>query len=97
VGRVTSFAVGSFVLAAAAAPVAAQTGASGKTMTDQQRQSRYQVSQMERMLEGAVEHGATLFRDHLQSVLPAASMLRGRLRLRAQWRCLTTNEADHVY
>jgi len=82
VGRVTSFAVGSFVLAAAAAPVAAQTGASGKTMTDQQRQSRYQVSQMERMLEGAVEHGATLFRDHLQSVLPAQMLISDSARVR---------------
>lgn len=36
----------------------------------QQRELRYQVSQMERMLEGAVEHGATIIRERLQPALP---------------------------
>jgi hypothetical protein len=36
----------------------------------EQRQSRYQIGQMERVLEGAVEHGAAVTRDRLQAVLP---------------------------
>jgi len=35
-------------------------------------QSRYQIAQMERVLEGAVEHGATITRDRLKAVLPPA-------------------------
>jgi len=35
-------------------------------------QSRYQIAQMERVLEGAVEHGATVTRDRLKAVLPPA-------------------------
>jgi len=35
-------------------------------------ESRYQVGQMERVLEGAVEHGATVTRDRLKAVLPPA-------------------------
>jgi hypothetical protein len=33
-------------------------------------ESRYEIGQMERVLEGAVEHGATLTRDRLKAVLP---------------------------
>jgi hypothetical protein len=33
-------------------------------------QSRYEIGQMERVLEGAVEHGAALTRDRLKAVLP---------------------------
>jgi hypothetical protein len=35
-------------------------------------ESRYQIGQMERLLEGAVEHGATITRDRLKAVLPPA-------------------------
>jgi hypothetical protein len=77
-----SIVAGGVVLAATAAPVAAQTSAPAKTTTDQQRQSRFQISQMERMLEGAVEHGATLFRDHLQSILPAQYLISENARVR---------------
>jgi hypothetical protein len=35
-------------------------------------ESRYQIGQMERVLEGAVEHGATITRDRLKAVLPPA-------------------------
>ena len=31
-------------------------------------EQRYQIGQMERVLEGAVEHGVTVIRDHLQTV-----------------------------
>src|SRR5471030_1133312 len=34
------------------------------------RQTHYQIGVMERVLEGAVEHGAALIRDRLQAVAP---------------------------
>ncbi len=49
-----------------AANLAAQSKAADATL----QQQRYQITQMERMLEGAVEHGATVIRDRLQAVLP---------------------------
>jgi hypothetical protein len=36
----------------------------------QVRESRYQLGQMERVLEGAVEHGATVIRDRMQGLMP---------------------------
>jgi hypothetical protein len=38
-------------------------------------ESRYQIGQMERVLEGAVEHGATITRDRLKAVLPPGDTL----------------------
>jgi len=40
-----------------------------------ERESRYEIGQMERVLEGAVEHGATVTRDRLKSVLPPGDTL----------------------
>jgi hypothetical protein len=39
--------------------------------TAEQKQSRYQIGVMERVLEGAVEHGVTMTRDRVQALLPA--------------------------
>src|SRR5256885_12045752 len=50
-------------LAASAWPAAAQTAAA-RTAAEQ----RYQIGQMERVLEGAVEHGVTVTRDRLQAL-----------------------------
>jgi hypothetical protein len=50
-------------VAASAAP-AAQMPAAARAAADQ----RYQIGQMERVLEGAVEHGVTLTRDRLQAL-----------------------------
>ena len=51
----------------------APLGAGAQTSVDRsETQSRYQIGQMERVLEGAVEHGATLTRDRLKAVLPPA-------------------------
>ena len=36
------------------------------------RQVHYQIAMMERVLEGAVEHGATIIRDRLQAIAPDA-------------------------
>jgi hypothetical protein len=37
----------------------------------QVKESRYQIGQIERLLEGAVEHGATVIRDRLVAIMPA--------------------------
>jgi len=47
-----------------ASPAFAQTADS--------RQTHYQIGVMERVLEGAVEHGAALIRDRLQAIAPDA-------------------------
>jgi hypothetical protein len=41
----------------------------------QLRESRYQLGLMERVLEGAVEHGASVIRDRLQTLMPADMLL----------------------
>jgi hypothetical protein len=51
-------------VAATAAPASAQTAAAARAATEQ----RYQIGQMERVLEGAVEHGVTITRDRLQAL-----------------------------
>ena len=48
----------------------------------QLKESRYQVAQMERVLEGAVEHGATVMRDRLRLVLPTDMLLTESARAR---------------
>jgi hypothetical protein len=53
------------------APAAAQTAAAPPKASAEQKLSRYQIGVMERVLEGAVEHGVTMTRDRLQAVLPA--------------------------
>ena len=57
---------------AAAAPASAQTAAqtaaaSGRAAAEQ----RYQIGQMERVLEGAVEHGLSVTRDRVQALAQA--------------------------
>jgi hypothetical protein len=61
-------------LCAVAAPAAAQgvTSLAAARAEADQKHSRYQIGQMERVLEGAVEHGATMMRDRLQAVMPPA-------------------------
>jgi len=61
------------VAAAAAAPAAAQPGISARAAAEQ----RYQIGQMERVLEGAVEHGATIIRDRMQALaqMPADMLI----------------------
>jgi len=46
------------------------------------KQSRYQIGQIERVLEGAVEHGATVIRDRLQAIMPADMLLTENARAR---------------
>ena len=52
------------VAAAVVTPAAAQTAVPARAAAEQ----RYQIGQMERVLEGAVEHGVTIIRDHLHAL-----------------------------
>jgi hypothetical protein len=55
------------MVTAAVVPAAAQTAASAATARVA-GQERYEIAQMERVLEGAVEHGVTVTRDRLQEL-----------------------------
>jgi hypothetical protein len=85
IGRVIAAAVagglvvGGGVLCAQTAP--ARPGAD---LQDAMRlkESRYQIGQMERLLEGAVEHGATMIRDQLQAMMPSDMLLAENARAR---------------
>jgi hypothetical protein len=46
------------------------------------KESRYQIGQMERLLEGAVEHGASVIRDRLAAMMPADMLLTEDARAR---------------
>ncbi len=76
--------VGAQAPAPAADPVAQTAAPAPKPEpTDaEQKQSRYQIGVMERVLEGAVEHGASMTRDRLQKVVPAAMLLTDNARVR---------------
>ena len=78
-GRIVTTA--GLVLGTAGILAAAQNGVAART-TAEQKQSRYQIGVMERVLEGAVEHGATVTRDRLQAVLPAQMLLSENARVR---------------
>jgi len=58
-----------------AAPAWAQGSGSSARAEAEARQSRYQIGQMERLLEGAVEHGVTLIRDRFQKLTNAPADL----------------------
>jgi hypothetical protein len=45
-------------------------------------QLRYQIGTMERVLENAVEHGASVWRDRLQAVAPVQALLLDNARVR---------------
>src|SRR5580704_18983870 len=61
--------IAALVAGACAPPASAQTLAA--RVATEQKQSRYQIGVMERVLEGAVEHGVTMTRDRVQALLPA--------------------------
>jgi hypothetical protein len=68
------------VVTLAAAPLAAQ--GQQPRPTPQQRDLRYQIATMERVLEGAVEHGAKVTRDRMQAIVPAEMLLSDNARVR---------------
>lgn len=77
---------------ALSSPAAAQTREQRPPATAQQtaaleqvlqlKESRYQIGQIERLLEGAVEHGATVIRDRLLAIMPADMLLTENARAR---------------
>jgi hypothetical protein len=80
--------VAALALAASAAPGAAQTAPDqaaaqpAPRSADDRVQTRFQISQLERLLEGAVEHGATLFRQRFQAALPSQLLITDNARAR---------------
>jgi hypothetical protein len=83
----------SLLVGGSAASVAAQGSApqAPETRTMPRRQSqprspldqlRYQIGTMERVLENAVEHGAAIWRDRLQAVVPSQTLLLDNARAR---------------
>ena len=62
--RLASILTVGIVAAAGVAPAAAQTAVPARAVAEQ----RYQIGQMERVLEGAVEHGLANTRDRLQAL-----------------------------
>jgi hypothetical protein len=73
--RAFSTLVAGLLLGAAATPAQSQPAV-------EQRQQRYQIGVMERVLEEAVEHGANLTRDRLQAVVPADMLVSEGARVR---------------
>jgi hypothetical protein len=67
------------VVLAFAATASAQTP---DRITAEQKQSRYQIGVMERVLEGAVEHGVTNIRDRLQTFGPTEMLISENARAR---------------
>lgn len=55
-------------------------GAASRAAAD--REQRYRIATMERVLEGAVEHGASITRERLQAFLPADMLLSENARVR---------------
>jgi hypothetical protein len=66
--------IAALVLGTGVASASGQTAAAPR-LSNEQKQLRYQIGVMERVLEGAVEHGVTVTRDRLQAVLPAEIQL----------------------
>src|SRR6478752_4798670 len=73
--------VAGLTLCVAAAPAAAQ-GVVPVRSEAEQKQSRYQIGQMERVLEGAVEHGVTNIRERLQALGPTELLISNNARAR---------------
>ena len=86
---ITTVLVGGLMVGAGVMPAGAQGAAAARPAADPQRdqartqvraadrlrQARYQISQMERMLEGAVEHGATVVRERVQAAMRAQTFV----------------------
>jgi hypothetical protein len=89
---IASVIIGGLVVGAAATPSAAQatatpppvaqTNVAQPTAPRVPQPSRYQIAQMERLLEGAVEHAATVWRDRMQTMLPTETLITENARVR---------------
>lgn len=79
----TAMAMGLAALAGAQPPDARTPGGPAVRQEQQRlREARYQIGQMERVLEGAVEHGATVMRDRLAAAMPSDMLLAENARAR---------------
>jgi hypothetical protein len=76
VKRIALVALGAVIMNANAA--SAQT----RQSVADQKQARYEIAQMERVLEGAVEHGVANIRDRLQAVGPTELLISDNARAR---------------
>lgn len=65
-----------------AASLSAQTAAPSQPTPAEQKESRYQIGVMERVLEGAVEHGVTNIRDRLQVLGPTELLITDNAKAR---------------
>ena len=74
-------AVNAAVANAQTVTVLSETPATARASGDT-KQSRYQIGQMERVLEGAVEHGVSNIRDRLQSFGPTELLISDSARAR---------------
>src|SRR5262245_10653502 len=86
---VVSLLVGGSAASVAAQGSAPQAPEQTRTMPRRQGQPRgpldtlrYQIGTMERVLENAVEHGATIWRDRLAAVVPSQTLLLDNARAR---------------
>lgn len=84
IGSAMVMVVAGAAAAAAQAPARPAPAAQSVETAEMQklREGRYQIGQMERLLEGAVEHGATVIRDRLQALMPADMLLAENARAR---------------
>jgi hypothetical protein len=76
VKRIALVVVGAVTISAGAA--SAQT----RQSVADQKQARYEIAQMERVLEGAVEHGVANIRDRLQALGPTELLISENARAR---------------
>jgi len=84
IGTGMAFGQGSDAATAATAATARTEPTPASRRLDELRlkESRYQIGQMERLLEGAVEHGATIIKDRLAAVMPSDMLLTENARAR---------------
>jgi hypothetical protein len=69
------------VLGAISMNVGSASAQTRQSVADQ-KQARYEIAQMERVLEGAVEHGVANIRDRLQSFGPTELLISDNARVR---------------
>ena len=82
VKRMVLVVLGAVAVNAAVASAQTVTTRPSEPSAQTQKQSRYQIGQMERVLEGAVEHGVANIRDRLQAVGPTELLISDNARAR---------------
>jgi len=78
VKRIALAVVGAVIMNAGAAYAQTRQSAADQ----KQKQARYEIAQMERVLEGAVEHGVANIRDRLQALGPTELLISDNARAR---------------